>query len=139
MNFTESLYFSSNALNRQLNAMADEAFRNVGLTSSYAFLIMIVNHQPGIQPMELSKKLQLTPSTITRLVEKMEYRGYLERRSQGRSTHIHITDQGQQLYPKLEQGWRNLQQSYTAVLGERYTEVLTKMTAKAAEQLNESH
>jgi len=43
---------------------------------------MIVYERPGIQPMQLSRKLQLTPSTITRLVEKMEYRGFLERQSE---------------------------------------------------------
>lgn len=138
MDFVESLYFSSNALNRQLNTMADDAFRNIGLTSSYAFLLMLVEDQPGIQPMELSKKLDLTPSTITRLVEKMEYRGYLERRSKGRSTHIHITEEGRQLHPKLEQAWQNVQQSYISILGKRYAEVLTEMTEKAAEQIKES-
>lgn len=138
MNFSESLFFASNGLNRQLNAMADEAFREFGLTSSYAFLLMRVNSSPGIQPMELSKQLQLTPSTITRLVEKMEYRGYLERRSQGRSTHIYITKQGGVLYPKLERSWEKLKHKYTSILGERYTGVLAEMSYKASERIKES-
>lgn len=138
MHFADSLYFSSNALNRQLNTMADEAFRNVGLSSSYAFLLMLVDNQPGIQPMELSRKLVLTPSTITRLVEKMEYRGYLERRSQGRSTHVHITADGEKLIPKLNRSWQDLKKKYTAILGRRYTEVLTEMTVKAADRIKES-
>lgn len=137
MDFAESLFFSSNALNRQLNAMADNAFRELGLTSSYVFLLMLVNDQPGIQPMELSKKLQLTPSTITRLVEKMEYRGYLKRRSEGRSTHIELTEEGIAIQPKLKQAWENLQKKYTSILGERYTEVLSEMIYKASEQIKE--
>lgn len=138
MDFTESLFFSSSALNRQLNKMADDAFRELGLTSSYAFLLMLVNDQPGIQPMELSKKLQLTPSTITRLVEKMEYRGYLNRHSEGRATHIEITEKGVQIYPKLEQAWNSLKRKYTSILGERYTTVLAEMTHKASGQIEEA-
>lgn len=138
MDFSQSLYFSSNALNRLLGNMADEAFRELGLSSSYAFLLMIVNDRPGIQPMELSMKMQLTPSTITRLVEKMEYRGYVDRRSVGRSTHIELTETGEEIYPKLEAAWKNLQERYISILGERYTSVLAEMTYKASEQIKEA-
>lgn len=138
MDFIGSLFHASNALNRQLGQMADEAFRELGLTSSYAFMIMIVQEQPGIQPTELSEKLQLTPSTITRLVEKMEYRGYLQRSSKGRATHITLTDKGEKIIPKLKAAWNNLQERYTHILGERYTEVLAEMTQKASVQINEA-
>ena len=137
MDFAESLFFSSSALNRQLSAMADDAFREMGLTSSYAFLLMLVDDQPGIQPMELSKKLGLTPSTITRLVEKMEYRGYVERRSEGRATHIELTEKGESVQPRLRNAWQQLQESYTSILGERYTQVLSEMTYKASDQIKE--
>jgi DNA-binding MarR family transcriptional regulator len=135
MNFTESLYFSSTALNRLLSSMADEAFRELGFTSSYAFLLMLVHEQPGVQPTELSRKLQLKPSTITRLVEKMEYRGFAERRSKGRATHIELTDEGRGIQPRLQRAWDALQNHYSEILGERYVRVLSEMTFKASEQL----
>lgn len=138
MDFTGSLFHASNALNRQLGHMADEAFREFGLTSSYAFMIMMVHEQPGIQPTELSEKLQLTPSTITRLVEKMEYRGYMQRSNEGRATYISLTDKGEKMISKLNSAWSNLQERYTHILGERYTEVLAEMTQKASVQINEA-
>lgn len=138
MDISGSLFHASNALNRQLGQMADEAFREFGLTSSYAFMIMIVHGQPGIQPKELSEKLQLTPSTITRLVEKMEYRGYMQRSSEGRATHISLTDKGEDIIPKLNTAWSNLRDRYTRILGERYTNVLAEMTQKASVQIMEA-
>lgn len=138
MDFSQSLFFASNSLNRLLNNLADEAFRELGLSSSYAFLLMLVNDQPGIQPMELSKKLQLTPSTITRLVEKMEYQGYVERKSEGRSTHINLTKKGEVLQPELQNAWKSLNDEYTSILGDRYTDVLSEMTYKASEQIKEA-
>jgi DNA-binding MarR family transcriptional regulator len=137
MDFSKSLYFSSNALNRLLGKMADRALRQFGLSSSYAFLLIMVNEQPGIQPMDLSEKLQLTPSTITRLAEKMEYRDFLKRRSEGRSTFIEPTEKGEEIYPKLLQVWEELESRYTSILGERYTHVLAEMTFKASEQIKD--
>lgn len=138
MDFSESLFFASKALNRLLGMEADEAFRELGISSSYAFLVMLVSEQPGIQPMELSKKLQLKPSTITRLVDKMEYQGYLKRRSEGRSTYIELTEKGLELQPKLRKAWHELENTYISILGERYTNVLAEMTVKASEQIRDS-
>lgn len=135
LDFESCLYYSSNNLSRLLSKMADEAFKEVGLAPSYAFLLMAVNDRPGIQPSELSEILGLTPSTITRLVEKMEYQGYLERISEGRSTHVHPTDACRAKNRDIRSAWQQLQQRYTGILGERYTEVLTEMTVKASEQL----
>lgn len=135
--FSSCLYFSTNSLSKQLSKMADEAFRKVGLAPSYAFLLMAVNQQPGIQPSELGKILHLNPSTITRLVEKMEYRGYLERQSSGRATKIHPTEKCTQTEDKIRKAWEELKASYSAALGDRYTEVLTEMTAKAVENLQD--
>ena len=67
------LYYSVNALSRVMTKIADEEFGVTGLSSSYAFLLMTVNEKPGIQPKEISQHMQLTPSTVTRLVEKMEF------------------------------------------------------------------
>ncbi len=132
------LYFQSNNLARNLSRMADEAFRSVGLSPSHAFLLMKVIDEPGIQPSRLSEILGLTPSTITRLIEKMEYQGYLERASEGRATLVSPTNKCIAKESELRIAWKNLQKQYTEILGERYTEVLTEMTTKAIDQLEEN-
>ncbi|MDR8391528.1 MarR family transcriptional regulator [Aliifodinibius sp. S!AR15-10] len=115
--------------------MAEEAFRSLGLAPSYAYLLMTVNDQPGIQPSAISRELGLSPSTVTRLIEKMEYRGFLERVSEGRATKVMPTEECKALNPQLEKSWQNLQQRFSQELGERYKEVLTEMSYKAAEKL----
>ena len=131
------LYFQTNSLSRVLSRMADEAFRPVGLSPSHAFLLMKVNDQPGIQPSQLSEILGLTPSTITRLIEKMEYQGYLERVSEGRATRVEPTDKCRSKESEIREAWSSLQKNYTNILGDRYTEVLTEMSVKAIDQLEE--
>lgn len=129
------LYFQTNNLARLLSRMADEAFKEVGLSPSHAFLLMKVNDEPGIQPSTLSEVLGLTPSTITRLIEKMEYQGYLKRESEGRATHVRPTNKCIAKESDLQEAWNSLRKNYTDILGDRYTEVLTEMSVKAIDQL----
>lgn len=131
------LYFQTNNLARLLSGMADEAFQDIGLSPSHAFLLMKVNEKPGIQPSQLSEALGLSPSTITRLIEKMEYQGYLERESEGRATHVSPTNKCISKESDLRIAWKKLRERYTEILGDRYTEVLTEMATKAIDQLEE--
>lgn len=135
--YCNCLYYSSNVLARVLTKMADDAFKSVGLAPSYAFLLMTVNNRPGIQPSELSKELQLSPSTVTRLVEKMEHQGYLKRVSEGRATRVEPTDKSRELDSEIRNAWQSLSERYAEVLGERYSEVLTEMTFKATQKLGD--
>ncbi|MDX1670879.1 MAG: MarR family transcriptional regulator [Balneolaceae bacterium] len=133
--FNRCLYFSSNALSKILGKMAEEEFRILGLAPTYAYLLMLINDKPGMQPSEISEKLVLSPSTVTRLVEKMERQGYLERKSQGRATLVESTTKGRDMDDQIRNAWGRLQQRYREELGDRYGDVLTEMTMKAVEQL----
>ncbi|MDX1618552.1 MAG: MarR family transcriptional regulator [Balneolaceae bacterium] len=133
--YSSCLYYSSNALSRVLTKMADEAFQAVGLSPSYAFLLMTVNERPGIQPSEISRELELTPSTVTRLVEKMENRGFLKRTSVGRATKVEPLQKSLDMQGRLQEALDDLNDRCAEVLGDRYSEVLTEMTYTAVEKL----
>ena len=123
--YCNCLYYASNALSRIMTKMADEAFATTGLSSSYAFLLMTVIDNPGIQPKEISEKMQLTASTITRLVEKMEFRGYLIRKNVGRASEVYPTKDAIALQPKIKEAWSNLYKKYSEVLGVKSGQQLT--------------
>lgn len=129
------LYYSSNALARIMTKMADEEFSVTGLTASYAFLLMSVNGKPGIHPKELSQHMQLTPSTVTRLVEKMEHRGYLKRKHVGRITEVFPTTLSKDLDPKIKEAWQNLYTRYSDLVGKVEGERLTDLINRANEKL----
>ena len=117
--YCSCLYYSSNALARVMTKIAEEEFSVTGLAPSYAFLIMIVNDKPGIQPKEISSQMQLTPSTVTRLIEKMEYKGLLIRKSVGRDTTVFPTTNGVALAPSIKCAWQALFKRYSDLLGEK--------------------
>lgn len=112
------LYYTANALARIMTKRADAAFAITGLTSSYAFLIMTVNDKPGIQAQEISNRMMLSPSTITRLIEKMEYKNLLARRTNGKYTEVYPTEAGLKIGITIKEAWKGLKTGYSEVLGE---------------------
>ena len=121
--FCGCLYHGANALSRIMTKISDEEFARIGLGSSHAFLLMTVNEKPGIQPKEISCHMQLTASTVTRLIEKMEYRGLLKRESVGRSTEVYPTDSGLAMQPTLKEIWQGLYKRYSTVLSKEVSAV----------------
>ena len=134
--YCQCLYYSANALARIMTRFADEEFASLGITSSYAFLLMSVNSKPGIQPGEISVEMQLTPSTVTRLIEKMEYKGLLERRTSGKFTEVYLTGKGEEIIPQIKTCWMNLYRRYSAILGEENGQQLTSMIYDAVKKLD---
>ncbi len=133
--YCQCLYYSANALARVLTKLAEEEFAITGLAPSYAFLLMTVNDKPGIQPKDISGHMQLTPSTVSRLIEKMEHRGFLERKSQGKFTRVFPTEKSKRLDAKIHVAWMNLYNRYAKVLGEERARELTSEVYQASKIL----
>lgn len=129
------LFFAANALGRLLTTMAEEEFRTTGLAPSLAFVVMNVNRQPGIQPSQLSELMKLTPSTVSRLVEKLEYQGYMRREVTGRTTQVQPTEKGAALQPQLQAAWRNLYARYSQLIGVEAARQLTQDSYAALQAL----
>lgn len=123
--YCSCLYYSANALSRIMTKMAEDAFSVTGVAPSYAFLLMTVNASPGIRPKAISSRMQLSPSTVTRFIEKMEHKGFLERRPDGRATAVYSTAKGKALDNDLKKAWHGLYHQYTALLGEEQARNLT--------------
>ena len=118
LQYCDCPFYSVNALSRIMTKIADDAFMSVGMSSSYAFLMVTVNDKPGINPKELCKMLQLTPSTVTRLIEKLEVRGLLERRQEGRVTHVFPTEAGLAMQEDIKKAWASLYSALYAAIGD---------------------
>ena len=132
-----NLFFLTGALSRKLSNEADEVFATVGLSSSHALLLLLIHQNPGIRPSSLAEKLHLKPSTITRLVDKLERRQLVEKETEGRATSIACTSEGDDLSEVIKEKWNKLLQNKQENLGERYVEVLSEMIANAIDTLPE--
>ena len=129
------LLYSANALSRIITKMAEEEFAPIGVAPSHCFLLMTVHNQPGIQPTEIAEKMMLSPSTVTRLMTKMEEQHYIQRIADGKFALVYPTKKTNEVYPAILESWRNLYQRYSTVLGADLARQLTSDIYSAALQL----
>ena len=130
------LYFTANSLARVITRMAEEEFRRTGLSPSHAFLMMLVIETPGIGQKELCEQLQLAPSTVTRFIDTLAYKGYLTRRMEGKSSSVFPTEQGVNLSDAIADAWERLHQRYAKVLGLEQGDALAAMIDEAGIKLS---
>jgi DNA-binding MarR family transcriptional regulator len=133
--YNACLLFSANALARAITAIGDEEFGRFGLCYSHAYLLCEVVAQPGITPSQLSETLCLTPSTITRLVEKLEQKKLIRRESEGKKTLIYPTPEGEIMQPAVAEAWDRVGVRYAETLGKENVCQLTQQVFKAAKML----
>jgi DNA-binding MarR family transcriptional regulator len=130
--YCQCLFYSANALARVMTKMADDAFKKTGLAPSHAFVLMTVIRTPGIQPTRISKIMMLTPSTVTRLIEKLESKKLVIRETAGKATRVIPTAAGRKLESVLQSSWLQLYDAYTRVLGKRKSVDVTSAMYEAA-------
>ena len=130
------LYYSAGALARMTSKIAEEEFKVTGLSSSHAMLLISVNKHPGIQPCDLSAQMLLEPSTITRLIEKLEQMDLVERQKDGKEVHIHATKQGKAKLASLQKAWQSVNKRFTDVLGKQGNQRLTGEISAAMEKFS---
>ncbi len=134
--FCNCLFFSSGAFARGMAKLGEEAFAKTGMSSSYAFVVLVVNQFPdGVSPSHIAKELFLTPSTVTRLLDKLATKGYVERSYEGKTTTVKLTSDGKAKTEELLAAWNVVFEKYTEVLGEEKVSQLSGLIQEAVEKL----
>jgi MarR family transcriptional regulator, organic hydroperoxide resistance regulator len=133
--FSQCLYFTTNALARKVEKLATDCWKPVDMPPSYAYLLLAVLEEPGIQPSVLCTHLQLTPSTITRLMDKLEERKLLVRTSEGKLTNVYPTPKAKELWPKMKTCMQDFYERYSALLGKEEGAKLAQSLVKIADKL----
>jgi len=112
-----------------------ESWSKVDLSPSHAYLLMLVIEEPGMQPTSLSEHLQLQPSTITRLLEKLEIKKLLARTYEGKLTNVYPTPKGKDLLPKLKECLNEFYSRYSEILGKEESAKLVQNMGRIADKL----
>jgi MarR family transcriptional regulator, organic hydroperoxide resistance regulator len=135
--YNRCLYFASNALARKIEKLAQETWDKVNLSPSHAYLLMLVVDEPGIQPSLLADQLQLQPSTVTRLIEKLEEKKLVVRTSEGKTKNVYPTPKGKEIYPKMRDCAMEFHAAYAALLGRDESAKLVQTIGKFADKLSD--
>jgi DNA-binding MarR family transcriptional regulator len=129
------LFFTATSLARAITRLGEEEFSRVGMTPSYAFLLVLVLDNPGIQQKALAAHLHMAPSTVSRFVDSLVARGLLEKRIEGRNTRIFPTGDAKKLKKPIAGAWQSLYERYSEILGKQAGDELTALTGSASKKL----
>ena len=133
--FCNCLYFSANALARKVEKLATESWKKVDLSPSHAYLLILVLDEPGMQAGQIAEQLQLTPSTITRLIEKLEEKKLVIRATEGKLTNVYPTQKGKDMRPLLKQCIEEFNEKYSKILGKDESKHLIRNMITIADKL----
>ncbi len=140
MKVTESkyntcLYFAANTLARKIEKLAIECWKPADLPPSHAYLLMMVLEEPGLHPGRIASHLQLSPSTITRLIEKLEERNLVLRKIVGRTTKVYPSNNGIILFPILRSCLAEFYTNSCGIIGKSESEKIVADMCLIADKL----
>lgn len=134
-NFCQCLFFTVTRLKKIAAKIAEEELSPLGMSPTYIYILLGVKFKEGITQKELCEELHLKPSTITRLIDKLVIKGFVERRIEGKLSHIYLTEKGEEIQEEIKKYRLKLHERYKELLGEEEYNFLTKVTNDSAKIL----
>lgn len=115
-------------LNRVVTKIYDGALRSLDLKMSQLNILVATAKRGTAHPAEICQRLQMDTSTLSRNVERMKSRGWLEvaPHADARSQPFRLTPAGGKLLQKAAPLWRQAQRKVKAMLGEELVAQLTR-------------
>ncbi len=83
----------------------------LGLYKGQPHVIELLAAQDGLSQGELGEAMRLQPATVTKMVQRMEQAGFVERRPDARDqrvSRVYLTAAGREIRPALEAIWEEL-------------------------------
>jgi DNA-binding MarR family transcriptional regulator len=119
-------------LNRVVTNLYDDALRPLGLKVSQLNILVVTAKLGLAQPAKVCDLLKLDTSTLSRNVERMRGRGWLEivPAEDAREQPFRLTVQGTRLLHRAFPTWKRAQKKATELLGEDGLALLAKMAKK---------
>jgi len=115
-------------LNRVITKIYDDALRSLDLKVSQMNILVAAAKMGTARPIEVCEHLHLDVSTLSRNVERMKARGWLEvvPDEDGRAQPLRLTPQGRKLLETAVPAWSEAQQQVKKVLGDGFVEQLNQ-------------
>jgi DNA-binding MarR family transcriptional regulator len=119
-------------INRVITALYDEALRPFVLRISQANILSAICYVGEVRPADISRILRIEKSTLSRDVELMKQRGWLESHppSGGRNQKIRLTPEGKKLLGKIQPAWEKAQAEAKLLIGDDGETALRQMASR---------
>lgn len=129
--FDHCLFFNTTALARLVEREWTKAFKRFDLTPSQGFMLRLILDQPGLLQRELADALTISRPTVTRLLDGLQIKRLLERRTSshdGRESEIHPTAKAERIKDALNAASGEVTRKIKLTIGkETFDETVAKL------------
>ena len=115
----ECLVVRLRMLNRVVTNIYDDALRPLGVKASQLNILVVVARLGLARPADVCERLQLDTSTLSRNVERMKTKGWLEvvADDDGRAQPFRLTAKGRRLLERVMPAWEKAQEKVKKLIG----------------------
>src|SRR6201996_6364373 len=127
-----------NDVARRMRTRFDQWARNYGMTRAQGLILARLERQPGLSQNELAVICEVEPISVGRLVDRLEARGFLERRpdpADRRIRRLHLLPASAPILEEIQRYKDELFREITADLDEQTVELVTSALLKMKTQL----
>jgi MarR family transcriptional regulator, transcriptional regulator for hemolysin len=138
-NFDQSLGFVVHDVARMLRWEFDKRAQAIGLTRSQWSVLAHLRREDGVQQQRLAELLELTPITMTGLLDRLERDGWVERRpdpEDRRAKRIFLTEKVAPVMKKIQALGKELRQSAVEGLSEAEQQKLISLLLRVRTNLS---
>ncbi|MFD8587070.1 MarR family winged helix-turn-helix transcriptional regulator [Streptomyces californicus] len=117
---------------------AGKVLKGVGLYPGQELLMTHLWDRGAVRQTELIRALELDPSTVTKMLQRLEQTGHVRRRpdpADRRAVLVEATDDSCALHTAVETAWGRLEEQTLAGLGTAERDELVRLLAKVEENL----
>jgi DNA-binding MarR family transcriptional regulator len=117
-------------LDRVVTSVYEDELRPLKLTPSQMIILAITAQQGRVRAVELSRSLQMDASTVSRNVERLRARGWVEEASKedSRSRPFRLTAGGKKVLEDAIVAWERAQAKAVSLLGKEGVALLRRTT-----------
>jgi DNA-binding MarR family transcriptional regulator len=116
-------------LNRVVTKIYDDSLRPLGLRTAQQTILVAISLMKTPTPTDIERRLSLEKSTVSRNVERMQRRGWVEfvPGEDGRSHYLKLTAKGAKLLRESTALWQVAQKKVAFVLGKEGVSALSRI------------
>lgn len=120
------------------HARAHQLLEGIGLYRGQPPVLRVLWEREGLTQTELAGTLKITPATMTKMLQRMEKAGFVQRRSDEtdqRVTRVYLTQAGREVQGALEGIWRQMDADTFANFTPEERELLHRFLLQVRENL----
>lgn len=115
----DSMYFVVSKLHRNISRIAVQEFKSIGISPTYGILMLLLDEWKELSPGEISDSIDITPSTTTRFLDKLERLKLIKRRSEGKYVYVSLSGKGVRKIPEIKGVFEQMEYRLNKIITKR--------------------